>query len=195
MTLLVGDRIAMPDFGDELELSFEDQTFDNTPGPNYVGVILVRYYGTRDHKPAACLVSRASEDEQDFALSLGEGKIIEFYNPTRNEDGSPQWAQSHDPVLGSGHPEFSLYCSAEYVSPSGRPGLAPDRGVKITGWCYTNGVRLLLKGKDYGAPGTPDSGIYSNKHVEVFFPLTYDVDYTGLSIGNTDLPPRVTIRG
>jgi hypothetical protein len=67
-----------------------------------------------------------------------------------------------------------LNCSAEYISHSGPPQAGADNAVLITGICYQKGVYLLLECNDYGAPGHLPNFNFKNKHVELFFPLSYD---------------------
>jgi len=132
MTITIGDRINPPVFGAPIKDAFLQQTYDNSPGQNYNGMIKVNCKSNVDHHPAAHIITRHSDDWQLISVQLRDGAAI-----IGNENPS-DWAQSHDLIKASPDLFYRLNLGAVYVSHDGPGAAGPDPAVKITGKCFQN---------------------------------------------------------
>jgi hypothetical protein len=174
---------ANPPFQDRFRL---DQ---GTANHSYDGHFLIVYTGTKAHKPVARFLSLDSECDMEniqIQYPLGQQTIISLTSHGRNPKPQP-WYQSSLAIQSA---TYAISGIADYNN----GGAGPDSGVLLTGRIYRNGFYLKLECDDYGGgriPPHPDFD-FNDKIVEIFFPLSYGIDFKSVTLTPSPYPAKPT---
>jgi hypothetical protein len=180
--------IKPPNFGNLVGDSFAPAMFKY-----YGDYLFVRYTGTKNHKPAAHVISTTSQCDREWMLvCLTQGPLPPDVPPNQivlagrilllEAKGfgvpTPQpWYESQDLIN-----QPMTYFVQGWADYNGG-GAGRDSAVLITGKSYTNGVWLQMGCDDYpGAGGLPPDFDCNDKIIEMFFQLTYGSDYNRVTL-------------